>query len=100
MCWKALAFLGKLKSSDKDNYSFKTFKCPSSVKELVPFGNDMMDMTKNLEFKRVNNKFQSNLRNDIRQIRRSNNIFISADKSRNIYKVKLNIYKVKLVMNE
>ena len=60
----------------------------------------MMDMTKNLEFKRVNNKFQSNLRNDIRQIRRSNNIFISADKSRNIYKVKLNIYKVKLVMNE
>ena len=46
-----------------------------------------MDMIKNLEFKRVNNEFQSNLRNDIRQIRRSNNLFISADKSRNIYKV-------------
>ena len=45
-----------------------------------------MDMIKNLEFKRVNNEFQSNLRNDIRQIRRSNNLFISADKSRNIYK--------------
>ena len=87
MRWKALAFLGKLKSSDKDNYGFKTVKCPSSVKELVPFENDMMDMIKNLEFKRVNNEFQSNLRNDIRQIRRSNNLFISADKSRNIYKV-------------
>ena len=87
MSWKALAFLGKLKSSDKDNYGFKTVKCPSSVKELVPFENDMMDMIKNLEFKRVNNEFQSNLRNDIRQIRRSNNLFISADKSRNIYKV-------------
>ena len=48
-----------------------------------------MDMIKNFEFKRVNNKFQSNLGNDIRQIRRSNNLFISADKSRNIYKVKL-----------
>ena len=46
-------------------------------------------MIKNFEFKRVNNKFQSNLGNDIRQIRRSNNLFISADKSRNIYKVKL-----------
>ena len=46
-----------------------------------------MDMIKNLEFKRVNNKFQSKLRNDIRQIRRSNNLFMSADKSRNIYKV-------------
>ena len=46
-------------------------------------------MIKNFKFKRVNNKFQSNLGNDIRQIRRSNNLFISADKSRNIYKVKL-----------
>ena len=86
-CWKALAFLGKLKSSDKDNYCFKTVKCPSSVKELVPFENGMIDMIKNLEFKRVNNEFQSNLGNDIRKIRRSNNLFISANKSRNIYKV-------------
>ena len=87
MRWKALAFLGKLKSSDKDNYGFKTVKCSSSVKELVPFKNDMMDMIKNLEFKRVNNEFQSNLRNDIRQIRRGDNLFISADKSTIIYKV-------------
>ena len=44
-------------------------------------------MIKNLEFKRDNNEIQSNLiRNDIRQIRRSNNLFISAVKSGNIYK--------------
>ena len=70
MRWKALTFLGKLKSSDKDNYGFWMVKCPSSVKKLVPFGNDMMDMIKNLKefkFKRVNNEFQSNLRNDITQ---------------------------------
>ena len=72
---------------DKDNYGFKTVKCPSSVKEVVSFENDVMDMIKNLEFKRVNNEFQSNLRNDIRQIRISNNLFISVDKSRNIHKV-------------
>ena len=60
-------------------------KCPFSVKELVPFENDMMDM--NLELKRINNKFQSNLRNDIRQICESNNLSVSSDKSRNIYKV-------------
>ena len=88
MCWKASAFLGKLKSSDKDNYGFKTLKCPSSVKELVPLENDMMDMIKNLEFKKVNNEIQPNLiRNDIKQICRSNNLFISAVKSMNIYKV-------------
>ena len=38
---KALAFLGKLKSSNKDNYSFKAVKCPSSVRELVLFENDI-----------------------------------------------------------
>ena len=42
MRWKALKFLGKLRSSEKDNYGFKMVKCPSSVKELVLFENDMM----------------------------------------------------------
>ena len=44
-------------------------------------------MIKNLEFKRVYKEFQSNLSNGIRQINESNNLFVSADKSRNIYKV-------------
>ena len=47
MRWKALAFLDKLKGSDKENFGFKTVKCPSSGKELVPFENDMMEMIKN-----------------------------------------------------
>ena len=93
MRWKALAFLGKLKGSDKYNYGFKTATCLSSVKELLTFENDMMDMIKNLEFKKVNNEFQSNLRNDIRQIRKSNNLFVSADKSRHIYTVRKASYE-------
>ena len=50
MRWKALTFFGKLKGNDKENFGFKTVKCPSSVKELVPFENDMMETIKNLEF--------------------------------------------------
>ena len=84
---KTLAFLSKLKSNSKDNYGFKTGKYPSSVKELVNFENDKMDMIKNLEFKKVNNEFQSKLRSNIRQIRESNKLSLSADKSRNICKV-------------
>ena len=53
MRWEALAFFGKLKSSDKDSYSFKTVNCPSSVKELVAFENDVMNVIKNLEFKEL-----------------------------------------------
>ena len=58
-------------------HGFETVKCPSSVKELIPFENDMIDMIKNLEFKRANNEFQSKLRSVIRQIRKSNNLFVS-----------------------
>ena len=49
----------------------------------------MTDMIENLEFKRVKNESQSNLRNDIRQIPESNNLFVSAGKSRNICKVSI-----------
>ena len=87
MRWKASVFLGQLKSNGKDNHGFKTAKCPSSVNELVPFINDMTDMIKNLKFKRVNNEFQSNLRNDTRQIRKINNLFVTADKSKNMYRI-------------
>ena len=93
MRWKALSFLGKPKGSDKENFGFKTVKCSSSIKELVPFKNDMIEMIKNLEFKRVHNEFQSILNNDIREIHGSNNLFISADKSRNIYRINKTRYE-------
>ena len=41
-------------------------------------------MIKNIEFNRVNIEFQSTLRNDFSQIRKSNKLFVPADKSRNI----------------
>ena len=47
----------------------------------------MMEMIKNLEFKGFHSELQSFLNNDIRKIHRSNNLFISADKSGNIYRI-------------
>ena len=38
--WKALQFLGKLESSDKITYGFKTRNCPPVVEELTNFEND------------------------------------------------------------
>ena len=37
--------------------------------------------------------FQSILNNDIREVHRSNNLFISADKSRNIYRMNKTRYE-------
>ena len=53
----------------------------------------MMEMIKNLEFEQVHNEFQSILNNDIKEIHRSNNLFISADKSRNICRINKTRYE-------
>ena len=56
----------------------------------------MVEMIKNLEFEQVHNEFQSFLNNDVREIHRSNNLFISADKSRNIYRINKTRYEQRM----
>ena len=90
--WKALQFLGKLESTDKLTYGFKTRHCPPVVDELTNFENDLMLMIKNIQFKNIKNDFQNKLKEDINEIKNSNKIFVSADKSRNIYKMEKEEY--------
>ena len=52
---------------------------------MADFELDLMNMIKNLEFRKVNNVFQEQLKSDIEQIKINNKIFVSADKSRNTY---------------
>ena len=85
MRWKALEFLGKLNSVQKETYGFPSRKCPPVVNELTNFENDVMLMIKNVEFRNINNSFQTKLNNDIKEIRNSSKVFIAADKSKNIY---------------
>ena len=82
---KALQFLGKLDNSGKENYGFKTRKCPPCGDELVDFEKDMMKMIKNIEFRNINCTFQTKLISEIKKRNESNDLSIPADKSRNIY---------------
>ena len=56
-------------------------------------------MMKNLEFRQISNNFQGKLKNDIEHIKKSNEVFIFADKSRSIYEVELEKYKKLLKEN-
>ena len=46
-----------------------------------------MFIIKNIQFRKVNNSFQSQLNEDIKQINRHGKIFVPAGKSRNSYKI-------------
>ena len=70
MRWKALEFLGKLHSSDKIMYGFKSRKRPPIIHELEHFENELLFMIKSIQFRKVNNSFQSQLNEDIKDKRR------------------------------
>ena len=99
MRWKALQFLGKLDSSEKQTLGFRSRNCPPAVEELANFEDDLMLMTKNVEFKNINNTFQEKLKNDIKELRENDKVFASADKSLNIYKMEKDEYKKLLFEN-
>ena len=52
-----------------------------------------MFMIKNIQFRKVNNSFQNQLNEDIKQIKRESKIFVPADKSCNIYKMDRETYE-------
>ena len=95
MRWKVLEFLGKLDSNSNKNetFSFKSLKCPPAIEEMAQFENDVLLLIKNLEFKKVHNDFQMKVHDDIKEIKASNKVSVSADKSRHIYKMEKDEYK-------
>lgn len=100
MRWKVLEFLGKLDNdSQKETYGFKSLKCPPAITELADFENDMMLMVKNVQFRQICNTFQNKLKSDIDEIKKSDKVFVSADKSRNIYKMEKDQYQKLLTEN-
>ena len=67
ICWKALQFLGKLESTNKETFGFRSRKCPPPVEELTNFENDLMLTIKNIQFRHINSTFQEQLKKDIQE---------------------------------
>ena len=65
----------------------------------MQFENDLLELIKSLKFKKVKNKFLDQLHKDIPSIKKSKNVFIFADKTRNIYDADKNTYKKLLTDN-
>ena len=58
----------------------------------MQFENDLLELIKSLKFKKVKNKFLDQLHKDITSIKKSKNVFIFADKTRNIYETDKNTH--------
>ena len=63
------------------------------MKELKPFEDDVLELISNIKYKKVNNPFQNQLKNDCQSIFEATEIITKADKSQNLYKVPITDYK-------
>ncbi len=67
-------------------------KTPSTILEMKSFENDVINLIENIKFRNAENQFQISLANDLKKINSSPNIFVFADKTRNIYETPLDTY--------
>ena len=74
-------------------------KMPSSSRTNSRLQTWSNEYDKNLEFRKVNNVFQEQLKSDIKQIKNNNKIIVSADKSRNTYMLQKEEYTKLLKKN-
>ena len=87
MHWKAIYFNSKTNDNSTERYGLKILKCPKQVKELVPFKNDLIDMLKVIQFRKVKNQFLTKLENDIKAVKQSKKLLTFGDKTSNMYRL-------------
>ena len=88
MKWKVF-----LESIGKQTFGFNSLKCPPAIDELSPFESNLQGRISNIEFRSVRNKFLSKLSKDIKNIKKTKEILIDADKSTNTYKMSKEEYQ-------
>ena len=94
MKWRAFHFLNPNQTENsKETYGFNTTTAPPPIKELKSFQDGLIDLAKNIKFEKVNNQFQNQLKDDLKNIRWEDRIIVSADKTRNHYKMDKQRYK-------
>ena len=61
---------------------------PGTARHNVTYLKDVFDIIKSIKFRKVRNKFQEELKEDLSKIRKSRNMFVFADKTNNVYEMK------------
>ena len=89
ICWKAHFFENPMMYDNDNylNYGLRSNISSTQNPALTSFENDIYDMVRNIEFRNVRNDFQDKLKEEINKIRSSKDLFVSVDKSVNLYEM-------------
>ena len=93
MRWAAYFFLNPDKvPAHKNWYGFKSNNPAPYVKELKDFQDDLLKLTKNLEFRTSQNDFMDELNRDLEKIDETQKVIVNADKTSNKYLIEKDDY--------
>ena len=74
-------------------YGLRSNISPPQNPALTSFENDIYEMVRNIEFRKVRNYFLDKLKEDINETRSPENLFVFVDKSANLYQMSDTDYK-------
>ena len=93
MRWRALLSEMQQDGETCNTYGFPSTKAPPPVEHLAAFEDDLYDLVRSIQFTPHLNEFQKQLHRDVKEITSSKDVFISADKTPNIYRMPGDRYK-------
>ena len=100
LTWRIFHYLNPdATKSEVKTFGFKSEYAPPFVEELAPFFDDLYDMVKNIEFRNMDNDFQSQLKKDSAKIQKLPDVIVESDKTGNLYKIEKKQYEKCLVEN-
>ena len=82
----------------KETFEFKSTNPAPSQPELKEFEDSLLELIKNVEFTNKTNNLQEKMKQDIKNMKSENKVFLPADKITNYYKTEVNEYN-KLLEN-
>ena len=87
-------------SNKKECFGFNSSKAPPMIEELFPLQDKLYSLVKNVKYREeVRNKFQDNLKKQIKVMKNDPKVYIASDKTGNHYKMEDNRFEAMLQSN-
>ena len=94
MRWKAFFFLNPTADGrHKETFGFSSKKTAPQIPALASFEIKLLKMIDSIKFRQVKCRFQQKLSSDINNIKKTEKLFVPADKTTNFYKMDPPMYK-------
>ena len=84
---------------EKEAFGFKSKNCPAQINELRDFEDDLFNIARSIKYRETKTMLQRKMKEDIRKLKSSKNVYVFAGKTTNIYEVPQDEYKKLLKEN-